>query len=103
MGDLDILTQCDGFEWDAHNTGKNWRRHHVTPAECEQIFFNRPLVTDKDIRHSEKEIRFYALGRTEAGRMLFVVFTVRANQLRVISARDMNRKERKIYETHKEE
>lgn len=103
MDGIDILTQCTGFEWDAHNTEKNWRRHQVTPVESEQIFFNRPVVTDKDEKHSEKEMRFYALGRTDAGRMLFVVFTLRTNQIRVISARDMNRKERKIYENYKEE
>lgn len=106
MNIFDVLTQCAGFEWDAHNAGKNWRRHHVAPAECEQMFFNRPLITAQDAKHSEKaekENRFYALGRTDKSRMLFVVFTVRANRIRVISARDMNRKERKVYTAHEEE
>lgn len=101
--DDDILARCVGFEWDSHNAGKNWLRHRVAPEECEQIFFNLPLVTGRDAKHSEKEARFYALGRTDAGRLLFVVFTTRGNQVRVISARDMSRKERNTYETHEDE
>jgi uncharacterized protein len=103
MDGFDILAQCDGFEWDAHNSEKNWRSHKVSAAECEQVFFNRPIVSGEDIGHSGKEKRFYILGRTDAGRMLFVVFTVRSNQARVISAKDMNRKEIKIYESFHDE
>jgi len=103
MDIYEILTKCTGFEWDEHNSEKNWRRHHVSPSECEQIFFNRPLVVVGDERHSEKENRFYALGHTDGERMLFVVFTVRLSLVRVISARDMNRKERKVYKSHEEE
>ncbi|MBI5599279.1 MAG: BrnT family toxin [Deltaproteobacteria bacterium] len=99
----DVLSGCTGFEWDEHNTEKNWQRHRVTPSECEEIFFNRPLVVTDDIKHSEKENRFYALGNTDAGRPLFAVFTVRGGNIRVISARDMNRKERMAYESHEEE
>ncbi len=95
-----LLHECAGFEWDARNAEKNWRKHRVTPSECEQIFFNRPLAVADDIRHSEEENRFYALGHTDSKRMLFVVFTVRRGKIRVISARDMNRKERKAYESH---
>ena len=99
----DVLSRCTGFEWDEHNAGKIWQKHRVTPSECEEIFFNRPLVVADDIRHSEKEDRLYALGHTDSGRMLFVVFAVRRNRIRVISARDMNRKERKVYKSHEEE
>jgi uncharacterized protein len=102
VDNIDVLKQCAGFEWDEHNAGKNWLRHNVSPAECEQIFFNRPLVAGRDVRHSEKEDRFYALGVTDSGRFLFAVFTVRANNIRVISARDANRKERKAYESHED-
>ena len=102
MNMRDFLEQCAGFEWDEHNLEKNWRRHCVTTAECEQIFFNRPLVAGSDEKHSDKEQRFYALGRTDAGRVLFEVFTARGRLIRVISARDANRKERIIYESHKE-
>lgn len=95
-----ILRKCDGFEWDAGNAEKNWRKHRVTPSECEQIFFNRPMAVADDIEHSEEENRFYALGHTDSGRTLFVVFTVRRGKIRVISARDMNRRERTAYEAH---
>ncbi|MEC4686619.1 MAG: BrnT family toxin [Nitrospirota bacterium] len=100
MDIFDLLLKCTGFEWDEHNAEKNRQKHHVTPSECEEIFFNRPLVVTDDIKHSEKENRFYALGHTDTGRLLFVVFTVRRSNIRVISARDMNRKERKVYQSH---
>jgi uncharacterized DUF497 family protein len=67
--------------------------------ECEQIFFNRPFVSGTDLKHSKKESRHYALGHTDDGRRLFVVFTIRNRLIRVISARNMNRKERKVYES----
>ncbi len=91
------IAQCTGFEWDDGNLLKNWERHRVSAAECEQIFFNRPLVTGPDERHSRREARFYALGHTDAGRLLFVVFTVRKAPIRAISAREMNRMERREY------
>ena len=87
-----ILSQCEGFKWDDGNINKNWLKHKVSPAECEQIFFNRPLVIQDDIKHSEEEKRFYALGRTESKRTLFIAFTVRHKRIRVISARGMSRK-----------
>jgi len=95
----EILAACTGFDWDEGNLVKNWQRHRVSASECEQIFFNRPLVTAVDVRHSQQEARFYALGHTDAGRLLFVVFAVRSRRVRVISARDMSRKERKVYES----
>jgi hypothetical protein len=100
MDIFNILQKCTGFEWDEHNAEKNRQKHRVTPSESEQIFFNRPLAVANDERHSEKENRLYALGLTDAGRMLFVVFTVRLGKIRVISARDCNRKERKVYQSH---
>lgn len=100
MDNLALLQKCTGFDWDSDNAEKNWQKHRVMPSECEQIFFNRPLVVADDVKHSEQEKRFYSLGHTESGRMLFVVFTVRRDKIRVISARDMNRKERKVYQSH---
>jgi uncharacterized protein len=91
------------FDWDEGNEDKNEIRHGVGRAECEQVFFNRPLVRGKDEKHSRQENRFYALGRTDAGRELFIVFTVRGDLLRVISARDMSRRERRIYKHAVEE
>jgi uncharacterized protein len=94
----EILAGLAGFEWDEGNLTKNWEKHQVLALECEQIFFNRPLIALRDARHSESELRFYALGQTDSGRRLFIVFTARSEHIRVISARDMSRKERKIYE-----
>ena len=92
------MAECCGFEWDEGNLTKNWEKHGVSEGECEQIFFSRPLVIKSDKKHSRGEDRYYALGRTNAERLLFVAFTVRDNKLRVISARDMTRSERKRYE-----
>ncbi|MCJ7602504.1 MAG: BrnT family toxin [Desulfobulbaceae bacterium] len=91
------LSQCLGFNWDKANIDKNWLKHKVSTAECEQVFFNRPLVVDDDIAHSKTEQRFYALGQTDSKRTLFIAFTIRKNLIRVISARDMSRKEREVY------
>jgi len=93
----EIFTQCSGFDWNKGNIDKSWIKHKVSPAESEQIFFNRPLVIQYYILHSKTEKRFYALGKTDLKRTLFIVFTVRSNLIRVISARDMSRKEREIY------
>lgn len=91
------------FEWDDGNADKNWLRHRVSQAECEQIFFNLPLVTAEDNLHSYDESRHYALGQTDAGRLLFVVYTLRDGRIRVISARDMIPRERKEYEHARKE
>lgn len=91
-------TEGTEFEWDAGNADKNWIRHRVSQAECEQVFFNQPLVAAEDVLHSDGEVRFFALGQSDAGRLLFVVYTLRGEKVRVISARDMTRRERKEYE-----
>ena len=97
MDPYEELEQCEGFDWDHGNRDKNWRKHQITDAECEQIFFNDPLIAGKDIEHSQREPRFFALGQTDAGRFLFVAFTIRSRRIRVISARDMTRRERRRY------
>ncbi len=93
----DMLNECSGFQWDEGNDTKNWDRHDVTCGECEQVFFNRPLIVKRDSEHSISEARYYALGRTDAERLLFVVFAVRGDLIRVISARDMTILEQKRY------
>jgi len=98
----DIIAQCTGFEWDKYNSDKIKAKHDVTPVECEQVFFNLPVIAGDDEKHSEAENRSYVLGQTDSARLLFLVFTVRKDKLRVISARDMNKKERKVYQTHEE-
>ncbi len=92
-----ILQECTGFQWDAGNKDKNWLKHKVTNSECEQIFFNQPFFVNHDLKHSNKEYRFCALGQTDLGRKLFVVFTIRNKKIRIISARDMSKKEKEIY------
>jgi uncharacterized protein len=99
MGWAERLAECEGFQWDAANAGKIRERHRVSPTECEEVFFNRPLVVGDDEKHSADEGRLYALGQTDAARLLFVVFTIRGRLIRMISARDMSRKERKVYQS----
>jgi uncharacterized protein len=99
----DFLSEYTGFEWDFHNSEKIRTRHGVAPTECEQIFFNLPLIVEDDTKHSQIENRFFSLGKTDAGKLLFLVFTVRENKIRVISARDMNKKEKGVYQAHEEE
>jgi hypothetical protein len=97
MTDLDQIT---GFEWDDGNSRKSADKHDVSQAEAESIFFNDPLIVVEDLKHSETERRFHALGRTAQDRLLHITFTLRQNgtMIRVISARDMHRKERKVHE-----
>jgi uncharacterized DUF497 family protein len=103
MSNYDSLLECNGFEWDNNNADKIWRKHQVSPSECEQVYFNLPLVVTDDVKHSQKENRYYALGHTDTGRLLFIVFTIRRKKIRVISARNMSRKEREVYHSHEKE
>jgi uncharacterized protein len=94
-----ILEKVTGFDWDDGNSRKNVR-HGVSMAEAEQVFFNAPVLVLPDPAHSEAEPRYHALGKTIDGRRLHVTFTLRSGGklIRVISVRDMSKKERKIYE-----
>ncbi len=98
----DPLAGCTGFDWDEGNVEKNWERHRVPFWESEEVFFNEPLVISADRKHSTSERRFLALGQTDSGRRLFLSFTVRKSLVRIISARDMTRKELRAYEQSKE-
>ena len=91
--------RVEGFEWDDGNVQKSDDKHGVSQTEAEQVFFNQPLLIVADPRHSMHEPRFHALGRTDEDRLLHVTFTLRgaATLIRVISARDMSRKERAHY------
>lgn len=91
------IYDCNGFEWDEGNSGKNWNLHRVTDTECEEVFFNQPLIVGTDSKHSGPERRQYALGHTESDRQLFIAFTIRNNLVRVISARDMTKSEARKY------
>jgi hypothetical protein len=96
MIDLDAIS---GFDWDDGNRRKN-DKHSVSMSEAEQVFFNMPLLMLADANHSQLEPRLHALGKTDVGRFFHITFTLRqsASLIRVISARDMHRKERAIYE-----
>jgi hypothetical protein len=85
------------FVWDDGNATKNSSKHEVSQAECEQAFFNAPLVLAADPAPSGAEDRFFVLGQTDAGRLLLEVFTLRGTLIRVISARPMSRREREVY------
>ena len=98
MGD-DIYKET-GFDWDEGNIDKNWYLHQITDRECEEIFFNMPLVIASDAKHSQSEHRYYTLGRTDADHWLFVAFTMRDKLIRIISVRDMNQKESQKYANH---
>jgi len=89
--------EFSGFDWDVGNEEKNLK-HGVQASECEQVFFNEPLVILDDPKHSVVEDRFAAFGQTDLGRWLVVVYTPRGSLIRIVSARDMNRREREFYE-----
>ncbi len=95
--DIVSLPEFEGFDWDQGNVEKNWFSHEVTPQEAEQVFFNSPLLVADDQKHSRTEKRYLVLGQTDQDRFLFIAFTVRKGSIRIVSARDMNRKERKVY------
>ena len=98
MGVLEeFLAGLEGFEWDAGNSAKNWSSHQVRQTEAEQVLLNRPVVFAADVKHSQVEPRYFTLGRADGGRHLAIVFTIRGNSVRVISARPMSRAERRVY------
>ena len=98
MGIDAILENCQGFQWDKGNSLKNWLKHGVAQRDAEQAFLNEPLLLLEDKKHLEHEDRFLAFGRTDEGRRILIAFTIRERWIRVISARDMNKKERSNYE-----
>lgn len=87
-----------GFDWDKGNREKNWVKHRVTMEECEQVFGNGPRLIADDPGHSRGEVRYSMLGKTDGGRRLRVIYTIRGDSVRVISARDQSKKERSKYE-----
>ena len=91
--------QISGFQWDSGNARKSVDKHGVNQTEAEQVFFNEPLLVIDDLKHAQTEARYHALGVTSSGRRLHVTFTIREKNslIRVISARDMHRKERLRY------
>lgn len=86
------------FEWDEGNIDKSYQKHGITPNESEEIFLDEDLKVVSDVKHEQGEARFIALGRTSTGKILFTVFTMRRNKIRIISARIASKKERSHYE-----
>lgn len=89
----------EGFEWDEGNARKNAEKHDVSQVEAEQVFFNEPLLLMDDVKHNQIEARLHAMGKSDAGRLLHITFMLKheGTRIRVISARDMSRKERAYY------
>jgi uncharacterized DUF497 family protein len=96
---IDLL-RIEGFDWDEASSHKIGEKHNVLRSEAERVFFNEPLLLLDDLKHSQIEERFHALGVSDDRRLLHLTFTLRVNNtvIRIISARDMHRKERKVYE-----
>ena len=94
---MQILAEIIEFIWDKGNEEKSKKSHGVEWWECEEAFFNFPLYLSPDIKHSGYENRFFAFGHSHGNRLLMIVFTVRQKKIMAISARDMNRRERKMY------
>ncbi len=94
------LSHIAGFDWDEGNRFKSTAKHSVSQAEAEQVFADPKLLVADDVKHSQAESRHHAMGRTIGGRLLHVTFTLRESRtrIRVISARNANRKERASYE-----
>lgn len=86
------------FQWDKGNLDKSYQKHGITPNQSEEIFLDPKLKIVKDLKHSQKEKRFVAIGKTTSKKILFAIFTIRSQKIRIISARIANQKERKIYE-----
>lgn len=95
--DLDFdLSKLDGFDWNKGNLD-HIKKHNVSYRECEESFLGKPLILNEDETHSQNEERFRVYGQTNKKRLMFMIFTIRNNKIRVISARNQNRKERKEF------
>ena len=93
-----IIREVFEFEWDQGNKEKNLNKHKVTDEECEEVFFDPMKKISRDTLHTNQEKRYLVLGKTKKDRLLFIVFTIRKNKMRIISARDLNKKEKYLYE-----
>lgn len=95
---IKVFPKVVSFEWDKGNIDKNLKKHDVSNQETEEVFFNKPIVFSEDKKHSTIEKRYMLWGKTNTNRKLTIFFTIRNNRIRVISARDMHKKERGEYE-----
>lgn len=95
---MKILPEPIAFEWDKGNINKNFIKHNIADKEAEELFDNEPKFILEDEKHSFTETRYMIWGVTNKGRRLSVFFTFRGEKVRIISARDMHKKERRKYE-----
>src|SRR5438132_6815620 len=96
-GEVFDWSKLVGFDWDEGNKQKNWDKHQVDYRECEEVFFNQPLLINEDTKHSSHEKRYYVLGRSDTGKTLFLLFTLRSNKIRLIQLPNQTKKKRKKY------
>ncbi|MDO9514330.1 MAG: BrnT family toxin [Elusimicrobiota bacterium] len=92
------ISESKSFDWDTGNIEKNLIKHKVRFQECEEVFFNNPFFRPILLTEKIVEQRYYAFGITDRRRKLTIVFTIRKGKIRVVSARDMSRKERRFYD-----
>ena len=85
------------FDWDEGNRDKN-QKHKIDDQESEEVFLDREKVIYKDPIHSVTEDTFILLGKTKRDRLLYTVYTIRNHKIRIISSRDINKKEVRLYE-----
>ena len=98
---MQVKNETVEFEWDKWNLDKSYLKHGITPKEAEEVFVREDSFVVADVKHSQKEDRFIILGKSLSNKNLFVVFTLRENKIRIISARRMHRKEVSRYEKAK--
>ncbi len=92
------LSKYTGFEWDKGNIDKSFKKHNISPNESEEIFLDERLFLQEDLKHSQQERRFIAIGKTISKKLLLTVFTIRNYKIRIISVRIADNKERRQYE-----
>lgn len=97
---MKIIPEPLSFEWDSGNIDKNFKKHNVSCQESEEVFNNQPLLVAEDKNHSKNETRFHVLGKSNSNRYLFLSITIRNQKIRIISIRDMSKKEKKEYEKY---
>lgn len=95
------LPKILAFEWDEENLDKSYKKHGISPKETEEVFVSEELFVLPDKKHSQTEKRHVALGKTQEGKRLFVIFTLRGKKVRIISARKMHKKEVEKYQKAK--
>lgn len=96
----DIIPEPIEFEWDDGNVTKNIKKHGILNEEAESVFFDENSLLAEDLEHSKFEDRFQMVGRSAMGKILTIFFTIRKNKVRIISVRNVNKKERNLYESH---